>query len=651
MRTSPHKPVQRESQSKINIDDIDVDMLSNFRSETGDPFDDLKHTLQENRFLFYHWKLYKDKVEDIEDYMKYGAGNQLDFFIFLLRSNPCMFMSGIKFTNKQIKEFTFSDGVNNMLELKSTSSILSGAHNFSSGMSQESFASDVSSASAREKRQRSLHHGAYQHILNKDHYAMSRSECNGVVYVWGTDTQGQLGSANIANMKFDEMDDDFRRNYPRILIGLKDLIIKEVCCGNEHSLAVTIQGNVYAWGNNRSKQLGIGYNSPNFVNQPTRVYNVGSVTNVSCGYEHSVALTEAGELYSWGHGEGGLLGHGELDDQAVPKMIVEFKKRNLTVSKVCCGGLHTLAIAGDGEVFTWGRGEGGQLGLSKKALESLERLDCGISVPISIIKDKTIVDIAAGVAHSLALGQDGKVYAWGNGNYGQLGLGFSGESFEPGTGDAESSVFEPTFVKNLSKVHIKRLYAGSTFSMFLSKDEELYACGTNDLGQCGIDTACEELKTFEKIKDKATTKLETDLDINVPRKLECFSLMKVKGVACGENHSFAVINSDEKNKKMLWGWGMYRQGQLGIGELKKKTNPRLVQTLYNTNILSDKISCGSANTLCIIGDPTIFKSDKPSYDSEDEEDPYVFKGLDNEIWNIVEHRNEENYDEEFMQEK
>lgn len=309
-------------------------MLSNFRSETGDPFDDLKHTLQENRFLFYHWKLYKDKVEDIEDYMKYGAGNQLDFFIFLLRSNPSMFMSGIKFTNKQIKEFTFSDGVNNMLELKSTSSILSGAHNFSSGMSQESFASDTSNTSAREKRQRSLHHGAYQHILNKDHYAMSRSECNGVVYVWGTDTQGQLGSANIANMKFDEMDDDFRRNYPRILIGLKDLIIKEVCCGNEHSLAVTIQGNVYAWGNNRSKQLGIGYNSPNFVNQPTRVYNVGSVTSVSCGYEHSVALTEAGELYSWGHGEGGLLGHGELDDQAVPKMIVEFKKRNLTVSKV-----------------------------------------------------------------------------------------------------------------------------------------------------------------------------------------------------------------------------------------------------------------------------------------------------------------------------
>lgn len=192
-KTPRSKPVKRESQTKINIDDIDVEMLSNFRSETGDPFDDMKYVLHENRFLFYHWQVFKDKVEDIEDYMKYGAGNQLDFFIFLLRCNPTMFLSGVKFTNAEIREFTFSDGVNDMLNLKSTSSILSGAHNFSSSMSQDSYMSNISSNSVKEKRKRSLYHGAYQHVLNKDHYAMSRSEGNGVVYVWGTDSQGQLG--------------------------------------------------------------------------------------------------------------------------------------------------------------------------------------------------------------------------------------------------------------------------------------------------------------------------------------------------------------------------------------------------------------------------------------------------------------------------
>ena len=228
VRKSPTKNTRKESGNKINIDDIDVDLLSEFPNESGDPFDDYISMMNE-KFLFYHWGTQKDKYEDIEDYMSYGTGNQLDFFVWLLRVNPCMFMSGIKFTNTQIREFTFSDGVNNMLSLKSASSIMSAVHNFSSSMSIDSFSSNYGGHSSKaEKKQRAFHHGAYQHILNKDHYAMSRSECNGVVYVWGSDTEGQLGSSNIANLKSDDMADDFKRSYPRILIGLKDLIIREV---------------------------------------------------------------------------------------------------------------------------------------------------------------------------------------------------------------------------------------------------------------------------------------------------------------------------------------------------------------------------------------------------------------------------------------
>lgn len=91
---------------------------------------------------------------------------------------------------------------------------------------------------------------------------------------------------------------------------------------------------MFAWGNNKNKQLGIGYNTPSFVNQPTRVYNIKNVASISCGYEHSIALTTEGDVYSWGHGEGGLLGHGELDDQAVPKLIEEFKKKKMKMTKV-----------------------------------------------------------------------------------------------------------------------------------------------------------------------------------------------------------------------------------------------------------------------------------------------------------------------------
>ena len=97
---------------------------------------------------------------------------------------------------------------------------------------------------------------------------------------------------------------------------------------------MTLEGNLYAWGNNSNHQLGIGYNSPKLVNHPTRVYNIEGVVQVSCGYEHSMALNDDGDLYSWGHGEGGLLGHGELDDEATPKRIEEFAKKDLRVTKV-----------------------------------------------------------------------------------------------------------------------------------------------------------------------------------------------------------------------------------------------------------------------------------------------------------------------------
>jgi alpha-tubulin suppressor-like RCC1 family protein len=92
------------------------------------------------------------------------------------------------------------------------------------------------------------------------------------------------------------------------------------------------------------------------------------------------------------------------------------------------------------------------------------------------------------------------------------------------------------------------------------------------------------------------------LDIGTPTKLDVFSGMNVKmSVACGENHTLAVINSEEGGKKMLWGWGMFKSGQLGLGEVSQKQNPRVLQTLYNTSVF--KVSCGSVTSMAVLGDP------------------------------------------------
>jgi|TARA_B110000285_G_scaffold171463_1_gene191942 alpha-tubulin suppressor-like RCC1 family protein len=71
--------------------------------------------------------------------------------------------------------------------------------------------------------------------------------------------------------------------------------------------------------------------------------------------------------------------------------------------------------------------------------------------------------------------------------YGQLGLGFSSDSFEPGLGMEKSKVMEPRKIESLKDEQVAKIYCGSTFSLFLTKNGELYGCGMNDLGQLGED--------------------------------------------------------------------------------------------------------------------------------------------------------------------
>jgi alpha-tubulin suppressor-like RCC1 family protein len=89
----------------------------------------------------------------------------------------------------------------------------------------------------------------------------------------------------------------------------------------------------------------------------------------------------------------------------------------------------------------------------------------------------------------------------------------------------------------------------------------------------------------------------TSSDVTVPSKVICFEKMNVHSVACGENHSLAVIG-EEKN--MLWAWGMYKNGQLGLGEVTMKMNPRPVQTLCSSQIHS--IAAGSMHSAALLGD-------------------------------------------------
>ena len=85
-------------------------------------------------------------------------------------------------------------------------------------------------------------------------------------------------------------------------------------------------------------------------------------------------------------------------------------------------------------------------------------------------------------------------------------------------------------------------------------------------------------------------------DVTIPSRVICFEGLKVNSVSCGESHSLALIGEE----KSLWAWGMYRNGQLGLGEVTQKMNPRPVQSLHTTNL--HKMAAGSQHSLALLGD-------------------------------------------------
>ena len=138
--------------------------------------------------------------------------------------------------------------------------------------------------------------------------------------------------------------------------------------------------------------------------------------------------------------------------------------------------------------------------------------------------------------------------------YGQLGLGFSADSFEPGLGMEKSKVMEPRKIEALNDETISKIFCGSTFSLFLTNNGELYGCGMNDLGQLGEDIS-NDLSVLENAR---IGKNQTS-DITIPTQVSSLQGISINTVACGESHVLA-IDGDKDSRNMLWAWGQFKNG-------------------------------------------------------------------------------------------
>lgn len=196
----------------------------------------------------------------------------------------------------------------------------------------------------------------------------------------------------------------------------------------------------------------------------------------------SVSANGISWVYSWGSNSSSQLGHGSANqsDKAIPTMIKGFHRKY--IMSVACGAMHNVAVSSIGETYTWGNNSYQQLGLpaslSATADNSTSSGAVVGAIPLQIPKliGVCITAVACGAGHSVAISSVGRVYCWGVGKQGQLGLG----NYE--------SVLEPSLVTSLLQLEVVAVSCGISHTYFLTGRNEVFSTGSNTYGQLGLSS-------------------------------------------------------------------------------------------------------------------------------------------------------------------
>ncbi|XP_064028052.1 protein RCC2 [Pogoniulus pusillus] len=316
----------------------------------------------------------------------------------------------------------------------------------------------------------------------------------GKLWSWGRNEKGQLGHG-----------DTKRVEAPKLIEVLGGEAIVLAACGRNHTLALTESGSVFAFGENKMGQLGLG-NQTDAVPSPTQImYNGQPITKLACGAEFSMIMDCKGNLYSFGCPEYGQLGHNsdgkfiaraqriEYDCELVPRRVAIFIEKtkdgqilpvpNVVVRDVACGANHTLVLDSQKRVFSWGFGGYGRLGHAEQKDEMVPRL-----VKLFDFPGRGAAQIYAGYTCSFAVSETGGLFFWG------------------ATNTSRESTMYPKAVQDLCGWKIRSLACGKS-SIIVAADESTISWGPSPtFGELGYgdhkpksSTAAQEVKTLDGI--------------------------------------------------------------------------------------------------------------------------------------------------------
>ncbi|KAK3089922.1 hypothetical protein FSP39_007654 [Pinctada imbricata] len=307
---------------------------------------------------------------------------------------------------------------------------------------------------------------------------------HGLVLTCGEGDVGQLGLG----------EEIFERSRPaKVDVAGEDIV--SVVAGGMHTVCLTNKGEIYTFGCNDEGALGRDTSKEGSETEPAKVDFHGRGIQVSAGDSHSAVLTEEGKVYAWGNfrDSNGKIGLTMNGIEAKP-IEIPLEAR---IVKISSGADHLVCLSEDGDLFTCGCAEQGQLGRVAECFSNRGgRKGLGFSDinnrfsperVASLSDDKDIQQLEGGQHHTVALTTEGKVCTFGRGDYGRLGFG-----------DDCKELKEP---RELDLPKCKAIAAGQSVSFALTEDGYVFAFGMGTSKQLGSGDE-EDLTTPEKMGGK-----------------------------------------------------------------------------------------------------------------------------------------------------
>lgn len=271
--------------------------------------------------------------------------------------------------------------------------------------------------------------------------------------------------------------------------------------------------------------------------------------SVATGNDHTLALSSEGLIYSWGRNNSGQLGDGTTSSRTLPGPVSRINSGELTFSALAASGETSYALANDGRVFAWGQNNNGQLGDGSTQNRS---------VPTPVSTSNTFSQIAAGSGFAIALTDQGVAWSWGFNTSGNLGDG------------TRTGRVNPVTVS--TALTFSKIAAGGETAAGIAASGSLYAWGSNNWGGVG-DNSTGIVRDEPTAVSTQSTGVRTFNDISV-------------GLAF-------VLAASSDGSAFSWGLNLY--GNLGDNSKTNRGSPVLV----SSQISISKVAAGSRHSIAI----------------------------------------------------